>query len=70
MYHEYYNPCKKPWGVKQADIIASEISGPSGYSRLSLLLISVLLIPTYNHTLDLSGRLQFSGGPAMVSGKG
>lgn len=69
MYQEYYNHCKKPWDEKQADVITSEISGPSGYTPVSPPLISVLLIPTYNHIPDLSDRLQFSGGPAILCDK-
>lgn len=69
MYQQYYNDCKKPLDEKQADIITSEISGPSGYTPLSLLLISVMLSPTYNHIPDLSNRLQFSGDPAMLCDK-
>lgn len=69
MYQEYYNHRKKPWDGKQAGVITSEISGPSGYTPVSLPLISVMLIPTYNHIPHLSDTLQFPGGPAMLCDK-
>lgn len=69
MHQECYNHCKKPWDEKQADVITPKISNPSGETLVSLLLISVRLIPTYNHIPDLSDRLQFSGGCAMLCGK-
>lgn len=57
MYQEYCNHCKKTRDEKQADVISSEISGPSGYTLISLLLASVMLIPTHSHIPDLSDRL-------------
>lgn len=54
MYQQYYNQRKKTRNEKQADVVTSEISGPSRYTPVSLPLISVVLIPTYNHISDLS----------------
>lgn len=66
---EYYSHSKMPWDEKQADVITSEISGPSGYTPVSLPLISVMLIPTYNHIPHLSDKLKLSGSPAMLCDK-
>lgn len=61
MYQEYYKHCKKPRDEKQADVTRlHSCFSPTHFS---------LLIPTYNHIPELSDRLQFSGGPAMLCDK-